>query len=83
MEESELPTGEQRPIGRIAKCGARIRRKTLCRSKWLETIPVVAEDAVFSAYPEEADSVLVDPVNQQVGQAFRDPETAKAVFLGA
>src|ERR1700691_2581113 len=83
MVESELPTGEQRPIGRVAKCGARIRRNPLCGSEWLEAIPVVAEDAVFSAYPEEADSVLVDPVNQQVGQAFRASEAAEAVLLGA
>ena len=52
-------------------------------AKGFKAIAVITVEAVFSAYPEEADVVLIDSANGEVVQAFSGAKAAEAVFLGA
>ena len=81
--ESKGSAGQKRAVGSFAKCRNRRDRNPLRRPKRLETIPVVAENAVFRAHPNEAPTVLVDLPHREVVEPFRASEGAKTIFLRA
>jgi hypothetical protein len=54
----------------------------LRRPKGLKALPVVPVYAVFRAYPDETNLILVNLPHCQVAETFRVPERTKAVFLG-
>ena len=83
LVKSEVPSNQKRSIGSVAKRGARSGRNPLLRSKSLEAFPVVPEDTVFRAHPNETHAVLVDLPDREVIEAFCDPEVAEIVFLSA
>ena len=81
LVESKIPSNQKRAIGRVAKRGARGRRNPLLGSKRLETFPVVTEDTVLRAHPNEAHPVLIDLPDSEVIEAFFDTKAAEIVFL--
>jgi hypothetical protein len=83
LVESEAPSNQQRSVRGVAKRCTRSGRNPLLRSKSLESFPVVAEDTVFRAHPNETHAVLVDLPDREVIEAFCDPEVAEIVFLSA
>src|ERR1700690_3512904 len=83
LVEPEVPSNQQRPVRGVAKRCTRSGRNPLFRSKSLEVFPVVPEDTVFRAHPNEAHAVLVDLPDRKVIEAVCDPEVAKIVFLSA
>jgi hypothetical protein len=56
-------------------------RNSLLRSKSLEAFPVVPEDTVFRAHPNETRVILIDLPDREVIEALRDREGAETVFL--
>jgi hypothetical protein len=83
LVESEVPSNQKRSIGSLANRSTRSGRNPLLRSKGLEAFPVVPEDTVFRAHPNETYAVLVDLPDCEVVEAFCDPEVAEIVFLSA
>ena len=79
--ESEVSSNQKRSIGSVAKRGARSGENPLLRSKSFEAFPVVPEDTVFRAHPNETHAVLVDLPYREVVETFCDPKVAEIVFL--
>jgi hypothetical protein len=83
LVKSEVASNQKRSIGSVAKRGARSGWNPLLRSKSLEAFPVVPEDTVFRAHPNESYPILVDSPDREVVEAFCNPEVAEIVFLSA
>src|ERR1017187_860937 len=83
LVEPEVSSHQKRAIGSVAKRSARSGRNSLLRSKRLEAFPVVPENAVLRAHPNETRAVLIDLPDGKVAEAFRDPEVAEVILLSA
>lgn len=79
--EPKGSTGQEGSVRSFAKCSSRRSRHSLGRSKSLETIPVVPEDAIVSAHPNEACTVLIDLSDCEIVESVAVPERAKTKFL--
>ena len=80
--EPKGSTSQEGSVRSFAKCSGGRGRNSLGGSKSLETIPIVPEDAIVSAHPNEARTVLVDSSYREVVESVSVPEGMETVLLG-
>jgi len=82
MVESDIAADEERTVRSLAKGRSRVQRNALLRTESFKALAIVSKNAVFCAYPQETDSILINLPNGQVGEAIGVPKAPKAVFPG-